>query len=70
MPKFKIVYFVDGEERTGEVEGWRGIDEFLALLEVGTRYQVYAWRDNTWVFSSQSTVQPPKQPWGHTPWPD
>jgi hypothetical protein len=70
MPKFRIVYSVDGEEQTAQVEGWRGIDEFLELLEVGTLYRLYHWRNDAWEFIQQSKTQAPKRPWGHEPFPD
>jgi len=62
IDNFKIVYSVDGEEHTAEVEGYQGIENFLGLLEVGTLYRVYGWRNGDWVFLQQSTTQAPKPP--------
>jgi hypothetical protein len=70
MPKFKIVYSVDGEERTVQCEGWRGIDGVLELLEVGTLYRLYRLDNDSWEFIQQSKTQAPKLPWGHEPFPD
>jgi len=62
MDNFRIVYSVDGEEHAAEVEGRRGIDDFLALLAGGTLYRLYGWRNGDWVFLQQSTTQAPKPP--------
>jgi len=70
MDNFRIVYSVDGEEHAAEVEGRRGIDDFLALLEVGTLYRLYGWRNDAWVFLEQHKTQPPARPWGLGNFPD
>lgn len=38
---YKIIYWVDGEERTAVVETRAAVDELLGYLEVGTRYEIW-----------------------------
>ena len=66
MDKIKIIYSVDGEERTIEFANAIEMAKVIDYLEVGTLYQVYGLRNNAWVFLEQHKTQPPARPWGGT----
>lgn len=53
---YKLVYFVDGEEQSCQFDTRREVDNFLALLEAGTRYKLYQRFKGKWEYIRQSTT--------------